>query len=85
MSFWHRHKWSDWLVTDRGTVLYAHQPVGWYAVQERHCHQCGKTEVQDQANYGGNGKSWCTRRSDIRQRAPRKDGVLSTPTHRKGE
>lgn len=74
-GLFHRHKWTDWLIVDRGTVSDAGRPVGWYMVQERHCHSCGKTQVDEQANYGGNPMSWCKRHSDMAKRAPRKDGV----------
>lgn len=75
MSIFHRHRWTDWLVTDMGDTLYAGRVVGWYMVQQRHCLTCGKIGVADKANYGGNGASYCTRRPGVSAVALRKDGV----------
>lgn len=76
-GLFHRHRWTDWVIVDRGQVLHHGSPVGWYAVQERYCQTCGKTQVDDQANYGGHRSIWCDRRSTMTKRAPRKDGVTA--------
>jgi hypothetical protein len=74
----HKHDWSDWAITDRGDVLWMRSNVvGWYAVQERHCHQCGKTQFEERVEYGGNTPAYCDRRSTLTKRTPRKDGVLA--------
>jgi hypothetical protein len=70
----HRHKWTDWVVTEEGILTWFHSQVGWYLVQERRCLSCGKTQVSDQANYGGVSEALASRHPR-KVRVPRKDGV----------
>jgi len=75
MKLWHRHKWTDWLVTDTGTITYWNDRVGWYLTQQRHCLSCGKTDVKDRAEYAGAPPSRCNRVSLQGRAVPQKDGV----------
>ena len=47
----HRHTWTDWLVTERGRIVnkyYQHHKLGSYLAQERYCTKCGKTQINHQ-------------------------------------
>lgn len=72
--FWRkRHKWSDWLVTDRGDVFWYNDKVESYLVQERHCLTCGKMQLHEQEHNGG--YSCTDRRSTMSARTLKKDGI----------
>lgn len=53
LVMFHFHKWSDWVVTERGRIV--HQWIcgpeavfGRYMIQERYCFKCGKTQIENQ-------------------------------------
>lgn len=67
----HRHKWSDWAIVERGKVLsfVTETQLGSYFLQERYCHVCGKTQLNEQAT----GADWSmTMRRPDRVFIPRK-------------
>jgi hypothetical protein len=47
---WHRHKWSDWSIVERGDVVtfISETKVGVYFVQERFCPECGLAQINEQ-------------------------------------
>ncbi len=48
MSLLHKHQWSKWKITERGTRFdIMGDPVGRYIVQERRCADCGRSEIDE--------------------------------------
>lgn len=71
-----RHKWTDWAILERGSII-AHRTerVGWYVVQERHCMKCGRTSMTEKSNYAGRSTLFCQRVPEIQSPKLRKDGI----------
>jgi hypothetical protein len=45
--YWHRHQWSKWVETERGSITRSSDDAttGYYLRQERECSLCGFKEL----------------------------------------